>query len=143
MTFVVLFTVDGSPHGKGRPRFRRFGKFVTTYTDAKTKSYETLVKEAAKQAMADHPPIEGPVRLDCTIRLSVPKSYPKKRLEACLSGSEWPTKKPDWDNVAKSVADAMNDVVFLDDTQIVIARIVKRYSAEAGVDVRVSEVLDD
>jgi Holliday junction resolvase RusA-like endonuclease len=143
MTFVVTFAVDGVPHGKGRPRFRRFGNFVSTYTDAKTKSYETLVKEAAKQAMGSSPPIEGPVRFYCTIRLPVPKSYPKKRLEACLNGSEWPTKKPDWDNVAKSVADAMNDVVFLDDTQIVIARIVKVYSADPGVEVTVKEILDE
>lgn len=142
MTFVVSFTVDGQPHGKGRPRFRSFGKFVQTYTDSKTRTYESLVKDAAKQAMGSSEPIEGPVRLDLVIRLPVPKSYPKKRSEACLSGSEWPTKKPDWDNVAKSVADAMNDIVFLDDTQIVIAKIVKRYSAEAGVDVQVSEVLE-
>lgn len=142
MTFVVTFTIDGPPHGKGRPRFRRFGNFVSTYTDAKTKSYETLVKEAAVKAMGNNPPIDGPVRLDCIVRLPVPKSYPKKRSEACLNGSEWPTKKPDWDNVAKSVADAMNDIVFVDDTQIVIARIVKVYAAEAGVDVKVTEVLD-
>jgi len=141
MTFMVNFSIDGPPHGKGRPRFRRFGNFVQTYTDAKTKSYETLVKEAAIKAMGSSPPLEGPVKLDLIIRLPVPKSYPKKRSEACLNGSEWPTKKPDWDNVAKSVADAMNDIVFLDDTQIVIARVVKTYSAEAGVDVQVSEVL--
>ena len=141
MTFMVNFSIDGQPHGKGRPRFRRFGNFVQTYTDAKTKSYETLVKEAAIKAMGSSPPLEGPVKLDLIIRLPVPKSYPKKRTEACLNGSEWPTKKPDWDNVAKSVADAMNDIVFLDDTQIVIARVVKTYSAEAGVDVQVSEVL--
>lgn len=142
MTFTVAFTIDGIPHGKGRPRFRRFGNFVQTYTDAKTKSYETLVKESAKKAMGSSPPLEGPVKLDLIIRLPVPKSYPKKRLAACLSGAEWPTKKPDWDNVAKSVADAMNDIVFLDDTQIVIARVVKTYSAEAGVDVMVWEVLE-
>jgi len=141
MTFMVNFSIDGPPHGKGRPRFRRFGNFVQTYTDAKTKSYETLVKEAATKAMGSSQPLEGPVKLDLIIRLPVPKSYPKKRSEACLNGSEWPTKKPDWDNVAKSVADAMNDIVFLDDTQIVIARVVKTYSAEAGVDVQVSEVL--
>lgn len=141
MTFMVNFSIDGPPHGKGRPRFRRFGNFVQTYTDAKTKSYETLVKEAATKAMGSSPPLEGPVKLDLIIRLPVPKSYPKKRSEGCLNGSEWPTKKPDWDNVAKSVADAMNDIVFLDDTQIVIARVVKTYSAEAGVDVQVSEVL--
>ena len=141
MTFVVNFSIEGQPVGKQRPRFRRFGNFVQTYTDAKTKSYETLVKEAAIKAMENRPPIEGPVKLDLIIRLPVPKSYPKKRSEACLNGSEWPTKKPDWDNVAKSVADAMNDIVFLDDTQIVIARVVKVYATEAGVDVKVSEVL--
>jgi len=141
MTFIVNFSIEGTPHGKGRPRFRRFGNFVQTYTDAKTKSYETLVKEAATKAMGSSPPLEGPVKLDLIIRLPVPKSYPKKRSEGCLNGSEWPTKKPDWDNVAKSVADAMNDIVFLDDTQIVIARVVKTYSAEAGVDVQVTEVL--
>ena len=143
MTLVINFTINGTPHGKGRPRFRRFGNFVSTYTDAKTKSYEALVMEAAKQAMGDNEPLESPLRFDCLIKLPIPKSYPKKRLEACLNGSEWPTKKPDWDNVAKAVADAMNGIVYLDDTQIVIARIVKRYAAEPGVDVRISEVLDD
>jgi Holliday junction resolvase RusA-like endonuclease len=141
MTFVVEFTIDGPPHGKGRPRFRRFGNFVSTYTDAKTKTYETLVKEAAKQAMGSSPPLEGPVRFDCLIMLPVPKSYSKTRSMDCLMGREWPLKKPDWDNVAKSVADAMNGVVFLDDTQIVIARIVKIYAKDAGVEVKITEVL--
>ncbi len=141
MTFVVTFTIDGPPHGKGRPRFRRFGNFVSTYTDAKTKSYETLVKEAATKAMGNSPPLEGPVRLDCIVRLPVPKSYPKKRSEACLNGSEWPTKKVDIDNIVKSVSDAMNGIVFIDDSQVVILRAVKTYSAEPGVDVKVSEVL--
>lgn len=142
MTFVVSFTVEGDPHGKGRPRFRRFKNFVSTYTDTKTKTYEAKIKDAAKQAMGSSPPIEGPVRLDCIVKLPVPKSYSKKRSDACLNGSEWPTKKPDWDNVAKAVADAINEIVFVDDTQVVIARVVKVYSADSGVDVKVSEVLD-
>ena len=141
MTFIVNFSIDGPPHGKGRPRFRRFGNFVQTYTDAKTKSYETLVKEAAIKAMGSSPPLEGPVKLDLIIRLPVPKSYSKKLSEACLSGLVSPVKKPDWDNVAKSVADAMNGVIYLDDSQIVYAVISKAYAAEAGVDVVVAEKL--
>ena len=82
MTFMLTFTVDGV-HGKGRPRFRNTGKFVQTYTDSKTKSYEEKVKEAAKQAMGSAGPLETPVSVYCYIRLPVPKSYPKKRLEAC------------------------------------------------------------
>jgi Holliday junction resolvase RusA-like endonuclease len=141
MTFTVMFSVDGIPHGKGRPRFRRTGNFVSTYTDAKTKTYESLVKEAAKKAMGSSEPLETPISFYCYIRLPIPKSYSKKRIEACLSGSEPPTKKPDWDNVAKSVADAMNGVIYLDDSQIVQATITKKYDAVAGVDVMVMEKL--
>lgn len=141
MTFIVNFSIDGPPHGKGRPRFRRFGNFVQTYTDAKTKSYETLVKEAAIKAMGSSPPLEGPVKLDLIIRLPVPKSYTKSRTKDCLNGSEWPTKKVDIDNICKSVMDAMNGITYVDDSQIVILRAVKIYSADAGVDVKLSEVL--
>jgi Holliday junction resolvase RusA-like endonuclease len=70
----------------------------------------------------------------------VPKSYSKKRTEACLSGLERPTKKPDWDNVAKSICDAMNGIVYQDDTQIVDAYVTKVYSANSGVDVGVKEI---
>ena len=141
MTFTVMFSVDGIPHGKGRPRFRRIGNFVSTYTDAKTKTYEALVKEEAQKAMGSSEPLETPVIFICNIKLPIPKSYSKKRTEACLSGSELPTKKPDWDNVAKSVADAMNGVVFLDDSQIVRATITKEYNMTVGVDVMVMEKL--
>ena len=141
MTFVVTFTVEGQPVGKQRPRFRRTGNFVSTYTDAKTKTYEALVKEVAQKAMGSSDPLETPVAFYCLISLPVPKSYSKKRVEACLNGSEMPTKKPDWDNMAKSVADAMNGVIYVDDSQIVHATISKKYSTTAGVDVMVMEKL--
>lgn len=141
MTLVVTFSVDGIPHGKGRPRFRRIGNFVSTYTDAKTKTYEALVKEAAQKAMGSTEPLETPVAFYCHIRLPVPKSYPKKRVEACLNGSEWPTKKSDIDNYCKSIMDALNGVVYLDDSQVVYLLSTKKYSTVAGVDVIVMEKL--
>jgi len=141
MTFIVTFEVDGV-HGKGRPRFARRGNFVQTYTDTKTKFYEALIAESAKLAMGSSEPLETPVSLYCYIRLPIPKSYSKKRVEACLNGFEKPTKKPDWDNVAKSVADAINGIVFVDDCQIVNAHITKVYSISAGVSVCVKECLE-
>ena len=74
------------------------------------------------------------------IKLAVPKSYSKKRTEACLNGLERPTKKPDWDNVAKSICDAMNGIVYQDDTQIVDAHVTKVYAANSGVDVGVKQI---
>ena len=139
---MVTFEVPGDPHGKGRPKFARRGNFVQTYTDAKTVSYEDLVKFHANLAMIDLAPIEGPVAVYIYIKLAVPKSYSKKRTEACLSGLERPTKKPDWDNVAKSVSDAINGIVYVDDCQVVNAHITKVYSTNAGVSVCVKECLE-
>jgi Holliday junction resolvase RusA-like endonuclease len=137
---VVTFEVPGDPHGKGRPKFARRGNFVQTYTDKKTTSYEDLVRFHANIAMVDLAPLESAVAVYIYIKLAVPKSYSKKRTEACLSGLERPTKKPDWDNVAKSICDAMNGIVYMDDTQIVDAHVTKVYAANAGVDVGVKEI---
>ena len=137
---MVTFEVPGDPHGKGRPKFARRGNFVQTYTDKKTTSYEDLVRFHANIAMVDFAPLESAVAVYIYIKLAVPKSYSKKRTEACLSGLVRPTKKPDWDNVAKSICDAMNGIVYMDDTQIVDAHVTKVYAANAGVDVGVKEI---
>jgi Holliday junction resolvase RusA-like endonuclease len=134
MSFVV-FTVEGPPQGKGRPRFRRAGNFVQTYTDAKTKAYEETIKSWAKRAMGSRSPLEGPVAVDLYIRLPVPASASKKRSEACVRNEELPTKKPDVDNILKVYFDAMNGVVYVDDTQIVRVSAKKVYSLVPGVDI--------
>ena len=66
MTFAVTFTVDGNPVAKGRPRFAKRGKFVQTYTPQKTKDYESLVMDAASNAMGSSEPLETPVAIYLT-----------------------------------------------------------------------------
>ena len=135
----IMFTVPGQPHGKGRPRFARRGNFVKTYTDAKTSSYEDQIRFYALQAMGSSEPLKTALEAFIYVRLPVPKSYPKKRVAACLSGLERPCKKPDIDNIAKTYLDAMNGVIFKDDTQVVDLHVKKVYSAVAGVDVAIME----
>lgn len=135
----ICFEVPGQPRGKGRPRFARRGNFVKTYTDAATASYEDQIRFYALQAMGSSEPLKTALEAFIYIRLPVPKSYPKKRVAACLSGSEWPCKKPDWDNVAKSVCDAMNGIVCVDDSQIVECHVRKVYATDAGVDILIKE----
>ena len=136
----VQYSVPGEPRGKGRPRFAKRGNFVKTYTDAKTVSYEDQIRFYALKAMGDSKVIEGAVRVFVSIRMAVPKSYSNKRREACLNGSDKPLKKPDWDNVAKSICDAMNGIIYGDDTQIVEAHVTKQYAAQSEVIVLVQEV---
>jgi len=142
MTFILTFKVDANPVGKQRARYAKRGNFVQTYTPDKTRNYESLIKEAAIQAMGSNEILETPVNLYLYIRAPIPQSYSKKRLEACLNGSEKPIKKPDASNVLKSVEDAMNGVVYKDDSQIVNIHVSKVYSSLAGVDICVKECLD-
>lgn len=139
MSFVV-FTVEGPPQGKGRPRFRRAGNFVTTYTDQKTKTYEATIKAWAQRAMGSARPLEGPVAVDLYIRCSVPGSFSKRRREACLMNEEFPTKRPDIDNSVKAVLDSMNGIVYKDDIQVVRLSAKKVYSLVPGIDICVVQI---
>jgi len=136
--FQVTFKVDGNPQGKGRPRFARMGGFVKTYTDAKTKSYEEHIAFCAKRAMGASEPLKTPVDAFIYISMPVPTSYSKKRKEACLNGSEKPTKKPDIDNVSKGILDSLNKIVYDDDTQVVNLHCTKVYG-EPCVEVLIRE----
>ena len=137
MTSVVRIVVPGPPVAKGRPRFSTRGGFARAYTPEKTRTYEATLADAGRDAMAGQPPLEGPLSLIMHVRLPIPPSWPKKRRSAALDGSAKPTGKPDADNYLKCV-DALNGIVWLDDGQIVDARVVKMYADEPQISVEVA-----
>ena len=98
--------------------------------------------EAARKAMGSNELLETPVTVAIYITVPIPQSYSKKRTEACLSGSEKPIKKPDIDNIAKCFLDAMNGVVYHDDSQVLTLHITKVYGTVGMVEVMVREDLD-
>jgi len=142
MSFMVTFKVDANPVGKQRARYVKRGNFVQAYTPEKTRTYEALIKDAAKQAMGVSEPLETPVSLYLYIRVPIPVSATKKRLKAISDGTEKPIKKPDASNILKSVEDGMNSVVYKDDSQIVNIHVTKVYSSLPGVDVCIKECLE-
>jgi Holliday junction resolvase RusA-like endonuclease len=142
MTFMVTFMVEGTPVPKGRPRFARRGKFVSTYSPKTTVDYESKVSESAKLAMGTSEPLETPVGAYIYITLPVPASYNKKRTEACLSGQEKPTKKSDIDNYCKAIFDGMNGIVFVDDSLVVSLHATKVYGTIGMVEVMIKEELE-
>ncbi|KVT95597.1 RusA family crossover junction endodeoxyribonuclease [Burkholderia ubonensis] len=136
----VEFTVPGKPVAKGRPRFARHGAHVRTFTPEATERYENLVKMAARAAMRDTQPYEGPVRLIVNIGLPIPASWSQKRQDAAAAGAIGATKKPDADNVVKALKDGMNGVVYADDGQVVDLWISKRYARVPGVRIEAIEL---
>lgn len=142
MSMMITFKVDANPVGKQRARYVKRGNYVTAYTPEKTRTYETLIKDSAIEAMGASEPLETPVSLYLYIRVPIPASATKKRLQAIASGDEKPIKKPDASNILKSVEDGMNGVVYHDDSQIINIHVTKVYSSLPGVDICVKECLE-
>lgn len=114
--------------GNGRP---------IAYTPAKTRKYEAALQYAARAAMGERLRYLGPVAVLVMARLPVPQSWSKKKQAAALSGELLPTSRPDVDNYAKSAVDALNAVVFNDDSQIATLTVSKRYSDRPGLRIEV------
>lgn len=134
---MIEIVVLGVPVAKGRPRFAKATGH--TYTPEKTRNFEAALKYAAEQAMGDRPPLQGPISLEIKVKLPIAQSWPKKQQAAARSGALRPTKKPDFDNYAKTV-DALNMVVWLDDGQVVEATVSKNYSDKPGMWIRVKPI---
>lgn len=132
------FEIEGKPVGKGRPRFKRMGNFVQTYTPEKTAEYEKLVRmkfQNAGGAITDKP-----VRVGITAFFAPPKSTKKRDRIEMLANLILPTKKPDCDNIAKIILDALNKIAYKDDAQVVDLSVKKIYSEFAKVSVHIEEI---
>jgi Holliday junction resolvase RusA-like endonuclease len=129
--------VAGKPVPKARPRFSRTGH---AYTPAKTRAAEKAIALAAGQAMVyDGVEItDQPVRLSVVAVMPVPKSWSRAKKAEALAGWVTPTGRPDIDNVAKLVSDALNGVAYHDDSQIIEAIAQKAYGVEPRTIIAIS-----
>lgn len=139
---TVAFEVPGEPIGKARPRVVD----GHAYTPSRTKDYEEAVRLAYKQAVKDRPELERRWDKDAQLSLQIaafyqlPKRVSRQMRGAMLMGKERPKKKPDLDNVLKIVADALNDLAYHDDSQIVYMVAGKFWAVTPYVWVTISEV---
>lgn len=132
---MYSLTIPGDPVAKARPRVGKFG----TFTPQKTKNYETLVKELyfAKHGQTL---LEGELKIDLKAYFSIPKSTSKKKRTEMQGGRIRPTKKPDIDNIIKSVTDALNGVAYVDDSQVVEIVAQKYYSDVPRVKIEIGGI---
>lgn len=148
----LSFRIAIEPEAKARPRARVIRKkdgtyTATVYTPNKTSKYE---KAVALLAAPHRPPerLTGPIAVTMTIDHARPEYMCKrsKRTGALLGGySAGPTlkaTKPDIDNLAKAVLDALKSW-WCDDAQVVHLVATKRYCAidgEPGIGLRIRTV---
>lgn len=126
MIDIVLL---GAPRGKERPRGTKSGHF---YTAAKTRDYEMMLRTAALEVMEGKNPLDCALHMDLRLVMPIAQSWPKKKQLAARTGELLPTKKPDLDNMMKMI-DALNMVVWVDDSQIISTNILKIYGDKPGL----------
>lgn len=128
---AITFTVYGEPKGKQRPRFSRQGNAVRTYTPSQTVAYENEIKEAFNKAGGSGFWCGKDEYFNMCVLcyFPMPKRTPqKKRMKMLSVPPEIYPKKPDCDNIAKAVADALNEVAFYDDSRMCRLMVSKAYT---------------
>ena len=136
---MIHFKIEGRGQPQGRPRAVRMGAGVRMYDPPKSKAYKQMVSAKVRSYMKINgiQTITEPIAVHLNFYFTPPKSYSKKRIRAIEAKEELFTKKPDLDNLAKSILDSCNNLLFKDDSQIVGLTIGKHYGHEDYVDVKV------
>ena len=140
MSNKIEFIVPGKAQAKQRPKFNRFSG--RAYTPKQTISFENWVKDCYFRSISsiDNKPTDKPLKVAITMYVEIPQSKSKKQKEKMLTGEIKPVVKPDVDNVAKSILDALNGIVYLDDKQIIELDIEKLYEKTSWTKVKIVEI---
>lgn len=139
----LFFILPITPTAQQRPRHARVGGgHDVTYKSESQKANERTL-EACLLPHRPKTPLSGPLELYFCATFPVPRSWTKKRREAALLGKMWHTSKPDTDNLAKQLKDAMTRMGFWqDDRQVAICTAEKCYGGRGEWRVSVSELED-
>ena len=130
---TISFLVDGDVMGMPRPRSTVVNGHVRVYETKKSTEHKAYIRMAYKLAIGKlNPSLPQPregtgYRVRILLSRMPPKSFSKKKAARALDGLIQPTTKPDLDNVAKTVLDALNGVVWQDDSEITSLTVMKTY----------------
>ena len=131
-------TIYGDPVAKGRPRFARRGRGVTSYTPAKTSAFEAEAAAFFLESWGDHPPLNQPCELTVVSIFKRPERLRCKHKRPCECN---PRRLPalnavDLDNCIKAIGDSLQKrtaegrSVIANDSLICAISAIKVYAAD-------------
>ena len=123
----IRLEFDITPYPKRTPIFSTRGKFARAIPNKKTKAFQEEIKRTCKYT---GPIIETPLQVKAIFFFVRPKSVKRN----------YPSVKPDLDNLSKSLMDALEGVIFKNDAQIIDMKLTKRYAEKAKIIVEIEEI---
>ncbi len=136
---VVRLEIRGEPIAQPRPRVVTIAGRARAIS-APRKHPVTDWKKRIMVALAqqfDGEILDGPIHLDVLFLMPRPKRLYRKKDPL---GEVWHTSRPDADNLIKAVKDAMNSIVWKDDSQVCELVVTKKYHGKNGHPAAVVEV---
>jgi Holliday junction resolvase RusA-like endonuclease len=131
---AITFTVPGDPVPQPRPRVSTRGGFARAYVPSKHPVHDYRGAIASAAADAGLTPTGEPLNVVIDAVFVRPKSHLCK---AGVKATAPRLPRPDVDNVAKAVLDALQDVMG-DDSLVARLVVEKSYGTEARTTVRIS-----
>ncbi len=135
---VYQFEVFGPLRVQKQTQFARRGESAIVYDPSKKD------KEQIRWQIRPFAP-EKPLTCACELTLAfffaIPKAASKLMRQQMLNRVIVPDKRPDFDNLAYLVTNALQDLVYDDDKRVCAAHIYKFYGAEEKTIIRVRPIL--
>lgn len=130
------FFIDGEPKAQQRPRLFRQGNFMRAYSP-KTNWYMIVYYACLGMKNKTKTVFKTPVSLHLSFFLPIPKSLSEKKKKAL----KWHVNKPDVDNLAKAVMDAINNAGLWEDDKLVAElKVDKQYGQRIGAKILIMEL---
>jgi Holliday junction resolvase RusA-like endonuclease len=134
---TISFTVSGIPKGQPRPRAFAFKGKARIFDSGTAEGWKSEIALAARPHLPAEP-LAGPLVLSVDFYFPRPKKHFLKA-GLRLGAPTWFCSKPDADNAAKAVMDALTQLgLWRDDAQVVSLIVRKTFGAAAQVGARVT-----
>jgi len=130
----IAFTVPGDPVPQPRARITTRGKFAHAYTPKSHPVHDYRTRLALAASLAGLTPTGEPLDVVIDAVFQRPKSH---MLTSGVKATAPKLPRPDVDNVAKAVLDALQDVMG-DDSLVARLVVEKSWGAEARTTVRIT-----
>ena len=134
---MFLFEIVGDPIPQKQTRFTCIKGFPHTYDPSK-KDKEHIQWQI--RPLAPKEPLTGPIELSITFFLRIPKAVSSKVRLGMINRVILPIIRPDEDNLAYLVTNALKKIVYEDDKQICAKHVYKYYSDVPRTIIRVRAI---
>lgn len=130
---MLIFEIHQKPVVQKQTKFGKHRAYDPSKLDKQTIQWQI-------RPYAPKEPLLTPLHVDMTFYLPIPKGTSKIKKTQMNNQAIFPTKRPDIDNLAYIVTNAMKQIVYEDDSQIVDLCLHKRYADVPRTVIKVIEL---